>query len=188
MNYRRTRVLALAACMAVAGSPVRAAGVAEIVNYREYTPTFASAGQPTAEQLQLLRDEGYERIIYVAFSDQERSLPHEDRLVKELGMEYVHIPVDWDAPTMNDFELISAALGQAPDKKTLLHCQVNFRASAFSFLYRVLYDDVPIAEAKADMNAVWTPNEVWRDLIFEVLASGGVSPDCDGCDWSIGEN
>ncbi|MDH4073095.1 MAG: protein tyrosine phosphatase family protein, partial [Gammaproteobacteria bacterium] len=110
----------------------------------------------------------------------------EDAVVKELGMDYVHIPVIWDAPTMSDFYAFAGAMQREPDKKTLLHCQANYRASAFAFLYRVLYLGVPIAEAKADMNAVWQPNETWRDLIFAVLEDNDVSPQCDGCDWSPG--
>jgi hypothetical protein len=71
------------------------------------------------------------------------------------------------------------------DKKTLLHCQVNARATAFSFLYRVIYEDVPIAQAKEDMNTVWQPNEVWRDFIFAVMSENDRSPECEGCDWTL---
>lgn len=158
-----------------------------IVNFREYSASFASAGQPTEAQLAALADAGFERIVYIAYSDQENSLAHEDRLVKQLGMEYVHVPVEWSAPTKSDFYLFAGAMQRAPAAKTLLHCQVNYRASAFSFLYRVLYEDVPVAIAKADLNSVWTPNETWRDLIFAVLEENGVSPHCEGCDWSVEE-
>lgn len=160
------------------------ADVEDIVNYRAYSPAFASSGQPTAGQLAELEAAGFERVIYVAFSDHRNSLANEDRLVRDLGMQYVHIPVHWEAPTAADFALVAAAIDQAPPRKTLLHCQVNFRASAFAFLYRVLYEDVPIAEAKADMNSVWTPDDTWRKLIFDVLEANGESPHCDGCDWS----
>ncbi len=34
------------------------------------------------------------------------------------------------------------------------------------------------------MNTVWQPNAVWRDFIFEVLAQNGLSPECEGCDWT----
>ena len=61
---------------------------------------------------------------------------------------------------------------------------MNARATAFSFLYRVIYADVPLAQAKADMNTVWQPNEVWRDFIFTVLAENDISPDCEDCDWT----
>jgi len=73
-----------------------------------------------------------------------------------------------------------------PDKKTLLHCQVNFRASSFSFLYRVLYQDVPMDDAKADLDTVWAPNETWKALIFSILQENGKSPDCDFCTWDTG--
>ena len=48
---------------------------------------------------------------------------------------------------------------------------------------RVLYEDVPVADAKADMNSVWQPNETWQALIFGILEENGKSPHCDGCSW-----
>ncbi|HUF72316.1 MAG TPA: protein tyrosine phosphatase family protein [Gammaproteobacteria bacterium] len=169
------------------GGAIPAAGLAQsledIVNYREYSATFASAGQPTEAQLGLARDAGFERVIYIAFSTDGNALANEDRIVRDLGMEYVQIPVVWIAPTITDYESFAAVMQRDPDKKTLLHCQVNARASAFSFLYRVLHENVPLAEAKADMNTVWEPNETWRELIFDVLETNGVSPECEGCDW-----
>ncbi len=161
------------------------ASVEDITNFREYSATFSSAGQPSEKQLKLLKNEGFERIVYIAYSDHENSLENEDRIVKKLGMEYVHIPVEWTEPTKSDFYMFAGALQQEPDKKTLLHCQVNYRASAFSFLYRVVYEDVPVKEAKADMNSVWALNETWRDLIFAILEENDISPECEGCDWSI---
>lgn len=162
-----------------------AQALADISNFREYSPTFASAGQPTAEQLELVKEAGFERVIYIAFSTDGTAFPDEDRVVKDLGMDYVHVPVVWNNPTPADFGAFASVMQQDPDRKTLLHCQVNFRASAFSFLYRVIYEGVPVAEAKADMNTVWHPNEVWRDFIFDVLAAHDISPDCDGCSWEV---
>lgn len=170
----------------VIASPAWAqSGVEDIINYRAYSPTFASAGQPDPAQLEAVKSAGFERIIYLAYSDQENALPAEDRIVKNLGMQYLHLPVEWTEPTTSDFRVFAAAMRADPDTKTLLHCQVNYRASAFSFLYRVLYEDVPIGEAKADMDSVWAPNETWRQLIFDVLDEHGVAADCPTCDWSI---
>jgi hypothetical protein len=47
----------------------------------------------------------------------------------------------------------------------------------------VLYEDIPVAAAKEDMNSVWVSNATWRQLIFDVLEENGVSPDCDDCLW-----
>lgn len=160
------------------------AELAEITNFRQYSDTFASAGQPTAEQLQAVAENGFERIVYIAFTNNQNALPDEDQIVKGLGMEYMQVPVDFSNPLPDDFYAFADSMQRNTDKKTLLHCQVNARATAFSFLYRVIYEDVPIAEAKADMNTVWQPNEVWRDFIFEVMAQNDLDPNCAGCDWT----
>jgi len=162
---------------------VEASELADIPAYVEYSPVFSSSGQPTAEQLKSLKAEGFQRVVYIAFSDHDNSLPAEDRLVKDLGMDYLQVPVDWNAPGKSDFYLFADAMQRASGKRTLLHCQVNYRASAFAFLYRVLYDDVPVAVAKRDMNRIWKPNDVWRKLIFDILEENGESPRCEGCDW-----
>ena len=158
--------------------------LAEITNFRQYSDTFASAGQPTREQFQLLADSGFERIVYIAFTNNDNALTDADQLVKGLGMEYMHVPVAFDNPLPDDFYAFADSMRRNTGKKTLLHCQVNARATAFSFLYRVLFDDISIADAKADMNTVWQPNAVWRDFIFEVLDQNHVSPECEGCDWT----
>lgn len=160
------------------------ANLAEITNFRQYSATFASSGQPTEEQLQAVADAGFERVVYIAFTNNQNALPDEDQIVKRLGMEYMQVPVDFANPLPDDFYAFADSMRRNTDKKTLLHCQVNARATAFSFLYRVLYEDVPVAEAKADMNTVWQPNEVWRDFIFEVMDQNDVDPNCEGCDWT----
>lgn len=177
-----TRLVVLAS-FGLAGGGVSAQSVDEILNYRQYSATFASAGQPTEAQLAILDRAGFERIVYIAFSTDGNAIANEDRLVRDLGMEYVQIPVVWTAPTVSDYESFAAVMQRDPAKKTLLHCQVNMRASAFAFLYQVLEQGVPLAEAKAALNTVWEPNETWRDLIFTVLRNHGVSPDCETCEW-----
>ena len=180
MNARFLAVLMLAPAMA-------SADLSEIRNYKEYSSTLSSSGQPSREQLEEVRDAGFERVAYIAFTNSRGAIADEDAIVKELGMDYVQVPVIWEAPTMPDFYAFAGAMQRDPDKKTLLHCQANYRASAFAFLYRVLYEDVPMAEAKADMNAIWQPNETWQSLIFDVLEDNDLSPDCEGCTWSPGE-
>lgn len=156
----------------------------EIINFRQYSDNFASAGQPTLEQFSTLAEQGFERVVYIAFTNNPNALPDADQVVKGLGMEYMHVPVTFDNPLPDDFYAFADSMQRNTGKKTLLHCQVNARATAFSFLYRVIHDGVPIADAKADMNTVWQPNEVWRDFIFEVLGQNDISPDCEGCDWT----
>jgi len=159
--------------------------LAAINNFRQYSGSFASSGQPTLEQFQALRENGFQRVIYIAFTNDITAVAQEDVIVKGLGMEYMQVPVDFNNPLPGDFYAFAEAMRRETSKKTLLHCQVNARATAFSFLYRVIYEDIPVKKAKADMNTVWQPNQIWRDFIFDILAQNGRSPNCEGCDWSI---
>jgi protein tyrosine phosphatase (PTP) superfamily phosphohydrolase (DUF442 family) len=162
-------------------------GLSGISNYREYSPQFSSSGQPSATQLKVVSKAGFERVIYLAFSDNDTAIEAEDRVVKELGMDYVHIPVDFENPTLEDFEDFATVINRDKQKRTLLHCQINLRASTFSFLYRVIYGGVPMAEAKEAFDTVWVPDEVWYQFIIDVLQQHGLSHKCDGCDWAENE-
>lgn len=170
-----------------AASLVAADELSDISNYRQYSPQFSSSGQPSAEQLKDVSDAGFERVIYLAFSDNQTAIESEDRVVKKLGMDYVQIPVDFENPTLEDFEDFAAVMNRDKQQRTLLHCQINLRASAFSFLYRVIYAEVPIAEAKRDMDAIWQPDRVWYKFVVNVLKQHGLSHECDECDWAENE-
>lgn len=184
--YQRTIALLALPILLVSGLAIGNPGstTADIKNLRGYSPSFFSSGQPSAKQLQALKDDGFERIIYIAFSDHEHSLAKEDRLVKSLGMDYLHIPVIWDKPSANDFALFATAMQQAPAAKTLLHCQVNYRASAFALLYRVIYLGVPLNQAMSDMHSVWTPTEQWVAFMQNTLQAHNKPNTCDGCNWT----
>lgn len=186
MNKFLSSLLILTPLLAGSANAVEEAdpALAEITNFRQYSSTFASSGQPSREQFSTIAENGFERIVYIAFTNNQNALPDADLVVKGLGMEYMQVPVDFNNPLPSDFYAFADSMRRNTDKKTLLHCQVNARATAFSFLYRVIYADVPVARAKADMNTVWQPNEVWRDFIFTVLAENAISPDCEDCDWT----
>ena len=140
-----------------------------LLNKIEYSPSLTASGQPTAEALELAARSGYSRVIFLAFTNHQNALEHEDAIVKALDMEFIHIPVEWEDPSLADFDAFAAAMRVPTQQRTLLHCEVNFRASVFGFLYQVIYQGVPMGEAIALMHAIWIPNEVWEDFIVQVL-------------------
>ena len=164
-----------------------AADLTDASNYRQYSETLASSGQPSAAQLEDAAEQGFQRIFYLAFSDNDTAIKNEDRVVKKLGMDYIHIPVDFDRPTLADFRVFASAMHGEAESKTLVHCQVNFRASTFTFLYRVTAKGVSMLDAKENLDDVWAPNEVWFRFIRTVLEAYGLSPACEGCDWGANE-
>ena len=143
-----------------------------LLNEIRYSPKLTTAGQPSEEQLHAVADAGFQRVIFLAFNDHQDALTNEDRIVRTAGLAFLHIPVAWDAPTLNDFDNFAAVM--LTSEKTLVHCEVNFRASVFGFLYQVIYRGTPQEEARSLLTSIWIPNEMWEAYIISVLADKGI--------------
>jgi protein tyrosine phosphatase (PTP) superfamily phosphohydrolase (DUF442 family) len=161
-----TLLLAAATASAQAPAPDAARGA----NYVVATERLHTAGQPTAAALATLGEQGFELVVNLAPPNNQGAVPEEGKLVAEDGPAYVNIPVNWQKPTYEDFELFSAVMNGARDRKVLVHCQLNMRASAFTFLYRVVHEHVPPQEALQALQAVWIPRDQWAEFTADVLA------------------
>jgi uncharacterized protein (TIGR01244 family) len=138
------------------------------VNYVAATERLHTAGQPDAATLAALAEQGFELVVNLAPPSNQGAVPEEGKLVAEDGPTYVNIPVNWQQPTYEDFELFSAVMNGARDRKVLVHCQL-MRASAFTFLYRVIHEGVPPEEAMQALRAVWIPRDQWATFTADVL-------------------
>ena len=65
----------IAAMILLGAKAASAAGPDTIINFREYSASLASSGQPTGSQFPALREAGFERVIFLAFTDHEESVP-----------------------------------------------------------------------------------------------------------------
>ena len=127
---------------------------------------------PTAEQMKAVAEAGVQVVINLALTNSPRALPNENSIVKSLGMKYIHIPVEWDNPTRQNLEDFFIAMDAHKEAKMLVHCQANYRASAFIMLYRVLRLGWKKEDAIPVMEKVWNPEDfpVWQKFIEENLA------------------
>ncbi len=144
----------------------------QIINYFEVSPELGTAGQPLREQFAAIRAAGYQVVINLALSISPDALPGEAELVTGLGMDYIPIPVVWEAPRLEDFKRFCAEMRLLTGKKVFVHCAMNYRVSAFVYLYRSLCLDVPEDVAYRDMRSIWQPEGVWADFIDLVRHSG----------------
>lgn len=145
------------------------ADVTGIINYRLLSPELATAGMPTPEQLPLLAAQGYRAVINLARPDSPGAIEDEADRVRALGMDYVAIPVVWEAPTLDDLRAFYTALDARRGQPLFAHCVLNMRVSAFCYLYRVQRLGVDAAEARKDLTAIWDPDEVWERFIERVM-------------------
>ena len=121
--------------------------IENIFNYLSISDGIATGGQPTEKQLSLVKNAGYPVVINLALPTSENALPNERKSVEALGMKYINIPIDFNNPTREDFELFTQAMVENKDSSIFIHCAANLRVSAFMYLYRQLYLNVGEEEA-----------------------------------------
>jgi protein tyrosine phosphatase (PTP) superfamily phosphohydrolase (DUF442 family) len=144
--------------------------VTSVYNFRQAGADLATSGQPSEEQLKAIAADGYEVVINLALHNDPRySLSDETQSVRSLGMEYVHIPVQFSSPTESDLQRFFAAMDASKGKRVWVHCAANMRVSAFVGLYRHLREGWPEAQAFQLMNDVWQPSGVWSAFIRDRL-------------------
>jgi protein tyrosine phosphatase (PTP) superfamily phosphohydrolase (DUF442 family) len=145
--------------------------VASIYNYRQAAPDLGTSGQPREDQLQDIADAGYEVVINLALHDDPRySLRDEEASVQALGLEYVHIPVQFDAPSESDLTSFFEAMEHHKGRRIWVHCAANMRVSAFLGLYWRIREGWPDKRAFALLREIWEPNAVWAEFIGRQLA------------------
>ncbi len=143
----------------------------DIHNYRAVDADLATSGQPTQPQLASIAAAGYAVVVNLALHDDPRySLADEAGSVISLGMEYVHIPVQFGSPNRDDLRAFMDAMDRHRGRKIWVHCAANMRVTAFLGLYWVLRRGFETGRAFELMNGMWQPNEVWAAFIASSLA------------------
>lgn len=143
--------------------------LSDIYSFRPVSEKLGTAGQPTESQFRAVREAGFDAVINLALPTSDNALAQEGSIVTGLGMSYVHIPVDFKAPTAQDFRTFCRMMEAFEGRRVFVHCAANMRVSAFVFLYRVLLQRVPESEAEKDLRAIWEPNDVWSRFIRNQL-------------------
>ncbi len=108
------------------------------------------SGQPTEQGLRELRAQGVTTVVNLRSAPEMNRVPFDEAaLVKELGMEYVYLPMrgtpelPYSPAAVKSF---AAAMSGAKGK-VLLHCTIAWRASHLWAAYLIQNRDVPAATA-----------------------------------------
>ena len=142
----------------------------DIYNFIKISDTIATSGQPTLEQFSAIKKAGYQVIVNLALPESPNALKDEKQIVESQGMQYVHIPVDWENPTIENVKEFFSVMEANTDKKIFVHCAANMRVSAFMYLYRHLHQGISDEDAKKDLQKIWIPNQTWQNFLEQVIS------------------
>ena len=109
------------------------------------------SGQPTEQALRDLHARGVTTVVNLRTPEEmSKRVPFDEAaLVKQLGMEYVYLPMRGTAEfpySPAAVKSFAAAMTDAKGK-VLLHCTIAWRASHLWAAYLIQYRDVPVATA-----------------------------------------
>ena len=137
-----------------------------ILNWRRLNENITLSGQPSEAELIQIRDLGVTHIINLGPHHNKGALPDEAASVGALGMEYVYIPVEFEAPTDEDFEKFSKKLDELKGKCVHIHCIYNARVTAFVYRHsqtpNALIDE---RQAYKLMDSIWKPGDDWASFV-----------------------
>ncbi len=144
----------------------------DIYNTIKISDDLITAGQPTADQIRALAQEGFSNVVNLATASSSRTLDGEDDLVRSLGMAYYHIPVEWADPKESDWAAFERIMLALPSGKTLIHCAANFRVTAFYSLYAQKHLGWTQAQAEQFRAPIWQGSSypVWQEFIARIQA------------------
>jgi protein tyrosine phosphatase (PTP) superfamily phosphohydrolase (DUF442 family) len=140
-----------------------------VMNYHRVNDRLVTGGHLLDGGTVALKEQGVK--VVIDLRDEPPS--GENARFAEQGIEWINIPVEWSDPREADFERFSEAMREHQQDHVLVQCAANYRASAMTYLYRVVVEDVPEKEAEKDLHAVWNPdeNDTWHDYINDIKAA-----------------
>lgn len=146
----------------------------DAVNARVVFDDLWTSGQLSSADIQRLPDLGVAAVVNLALPTSVNALPGEAEEVTRLGIPYVHLPVPWEQPELTHLQQFFGVLDAFAGRRVWVHCALNYRVSAFVYLYRRLRRGESAAEASYPMRTIWQPNPVWQAFIEQALAEPAV--------------
>ena len=143
----------------------------DIYNFLYYNDKLSSSGMPTEDEVKLIAGANVQVVINLAPHDVPQALLNEKQLVESLGMEYIHIPVNWSTPTRDGLNVFMDEMDVNRDKKIHVHCEANFRASAFIAIYRIMRLSWQEDDALKIMRQIWDEDAypIWKMFIEDAI-------------------
>ncbi len=117
-----------------------------------------TGGQPWLEHLAKLKDAGIKVVINLR-APAEHQAQREEAKVKELGMSYFNIPVDFQTPDELDADdFLTLTDEQLKHGPVFIHCAVATRVGAFWLIRRVVRDGWEYEKALEEANRIGLNN------------------------------
>ena len=141
-----------------------------VMNYHRVDERLLTGGHLVGDGLKTLQAEG----VSVVVDLRDEAPLSEKQKYAEYGIEWINVPVAWKKPRPEDFTRFSEVMSEQDGEHVFVQCAANYRASAFTYICRVVVGGVDDQTALANLHAIWNPkqdNRKWNQYIEDILAT-----------------
>jgi len=140
-------------------------------NFYQYNNNLASGGQPTIDEFNELKNNGFDAVLNISPSNTRNYLKNEAEIVENLKMKYVHFPIDCSNLQAYHYQTFKGILNGLGDFKIFVHCGANIKSSNLIHIYNVLENKIDERESLETLLKIQNPEPKW----FEYFKSCGLN-------------
>lgn len=134
-----------------------------IKNFFRVNEQICTGGQPTMEELARLKATGVKAIINLRMAS-EFNAEEEAAKAGELGLRYIHIPVNSNDLKDASVEEFLKATSDAENRPAFIHCTTANRVGAFWLIRGVVMDNWKLEDATAEAEKIGVRTPVMREF------------------------
>jgi len=144
-----------------------AMGIAKSIQFKPINDHLTTSGAVTKEDIKQLKTEGYGAVINLLPDQHDKALPNEKCIIESQGISYIHIPVEFSAPQVDEYESFAVYLAAHRHEKVHVHCAANWRVSAFYAIYAVEQGIWTHEQARQFIDCIWDPGSfpAWKEFL-----------------------
>jgi uncharacterized protein (TIGR01244 family) len=147
--------LIAAICGSASAQQVTKKDIAGISTFAEIESTIACGGTTTPDAIREIKRMGFKTVVNLRLASEAGAMVDEEgAVVRSLGMHYVHLPFNIQAPDPKLVENFIAAVAGPSNTPAYVHCAAGGRAAALWMIKRVKADGWTQAAALTEANAL----------------------------------
>ena len=168
------RLSCVLAFVAVAGIAVSAQQKMErpgITNFTKVDAVVACGGATETSALEGLKNDGFKSVINLRqASEAGANIDENAARAKALGLNYIHIPFNGQAPESKTVDDFLAAVGNKANQPVFIHCGSANRVGAVWLVKRVLQDRWPVEKATEEAKLIGLRSEPLEQFALKYIA------------------
>ena len=143
-----------------------------ITNYTKVDAVVACGGATETSALEGLKADGFKAVINLRqASEPGANIPENSARAKALGLTYLHIPFNTQAPDQKTVDDFLAAVANKANQPVYIHCGSANRVGAVWLVKRVLQDGWTIEKATEEAKLIGLRSAPLEKFAVEYIAS-----------------